>query len=227
MTPDIWEEWQRNWRWMEQLAVRRGWEVTPLRIDPPAPEAAVAALEARHGLKVPPGLREILTGYSGGVQFGWLTPDHLERKGGPYVGGLRDMIWDIDHIDRYAIGNFLGWRRSLADLPDGEEPNSPEMWEGQFPIADLNNGDMLTIDVSAPEGPHPVRYFSHDIEGLHGRAIAPDFVTFVTEYSALGCAGHTHDDWFQFVEMLDDRRHYLRAGGGGQAWRAWLEQDAP
>jgi hypothetical protein len=224
MTPDLWQEWQRNWRWMEQLAFRNGWEVTPLRIDPPASETEVAALEGRHGLEVPPQLRAILTGYSSSVQFGWGMPNRMHTLDEwPYFGGLRDSVWDIAHIDEYAIDNFRGWRRRLAHRAECEEPNSPEMWEGQFPIAHLNNGDMLTIDASSPGGPQPVRYFSHDLEGLHGRAIAPDFVTFVTEYTMLGCAGMTHDDWFQFVEKLDDNRHYVRAGSnGGRAWRAWL-----
>jgi len=100
------------------------------------------------------------------------------------------------------------------------------MWEHQFPFADLMNGDMLTIDVAAPAGPYPVRYFSHELEGLHGRAIAPDFLTFVTEYAKLGCAGGTHDDWFDFVEKLGDDRQYLNAGtAGARQWLAWLAKD--
>lgn len=227
MTPQLWKEWQEHWRRMEALTMKRGWEVTSLAIAPPASEATVAALEAKHGLTVPPQLRELLTKYAASVRFGWGIPSEMEPlERVPNSGGLRDAVWDLAHIDQYAIDNFLGWRKQLADTDISEEPNSPEMWEHQFPFADLMNGDMLTIDVSVPEGPHPVRYFSHDLEGLHGRAIAPDFITFVTEYARLGCAGGTHDDWFDFVEKLGDDRQYLSAGSPtAKQWLAWLAKD--
>lgn len=232
MTPELWEEWRKNLRWMEALVRQRGWDLTPLKIDPPDP-AAVARIEAEHGLKVPPQLRELLTNYSARVRFGWWMPSHLmpEEEPGefplPYAGGLRDAIWDAGHISEYAIPNFLGWRKLLAHREDSEEPNRPEMWENQFPIADLNNGDMLTIDISSPEEPCPVRYFSHELEGLHGRALAPDFIAFVTEYSRLGCAGVEHDGWFGLVEELDDNRHYLSSTGpGARRWFDWLK-DGP
>jgi len=156
MTPERWEEWQRDWRWMEALATGRGCIVTPLRIDPPASPIAIAALEAKHGLKMPPQLRELLTRYSARVQFGWEIPSHMAPMEPIRVrnfGGMRDVVWDIAHIDRYAIGNFQGWRRQLADKDISEEPNQPQMWENQFPIADLANGDMLTIDVTLTSTP--------------------------------------------------------------------------
>lgn len=45
---------------------------------------------------------------------------------------------------------------------------------GSCPFADFVNGDMLTVEMSAPGEPHPVRYFSHNLEGLHGLTLAPD-----------------------------------------------------
>jgi ankyrin repeat protein len=212
---------------MEALAVKRGWEVTLLAIAPPASEAAVAAVEAKHGLTVPPQLRDLLTKHAACVRFGWGIPSEMQPlEQVPNSGGLRDAVWDLAHIDDYAIGNFLGWRSRLADTDRSEQPNTPAMWEDQFPFADLMNGDMLTIDMSVPEGPHPVRYFSHDLEGLHGHAIAPDFLTFVSEYAKLGCAGGTHDDWFEFVEKRGDDRQYLSADcPGARQWLAWLAKD--
>jgi len=229
MTPALWQEWQDHWRRMEAIAISRGWEVTPLDIGPPATETAVAALEAKHGLRMPPQLRELLTQYSGAIRFSWHIPSEMqpgEYARLPYSGGLRDSVWDLAHIDEFAIDNFKGWRKHLAQVDISEEPNSPEMWEHQFPIADLINGDMLTIDVSAPAEPHPVRYFSHELEGMHGRAIAPDFVTFVTEYAKLGCAGGTHDYWFDFIEERNGDRHYLSASSAGaRRWSAWLARN--
>jgi Ankyrin repeats (3 copies) len=226
MTPEIWQEWQKRWRWMEALAAKRGWEVTPLKIDPPSSEAQVVSLELRHGLKVPAQLRELLTGYSARVQFGWSIPSHLWPLRSESIatsGGLRNSVWDIAHIDGYAIDNFLGWKMQLAARDISEEPNRPEFWDNQFPIADLYNGDMLTIDISSATGAQPVRYFSHDLEGLHARIIAPDLISFITEYSKVGCAGGTHDDWFRFIEK--DGEMFRADGPGARQWFAWLAKD--
>ncbi|MCC6143288.1 MAG: ankyrin repeat domain-containing protein [Candidatus Hydrogenedentes bacterium] len=224
--------WQTNWRTMEAIAERRGWEVTAVAIAPPASEAAVAAVELRHGMKVPPQLRAVLTQLSARVTFGWSVPSHkrpmeLVEHRYPTVGGIRDFIWSLDHADQYAIGDFLMWKRDLAGRDLSEARNAPEMWDNQFPFADLPNGDKLTIDTSqADPARQPVRYFSHELEGLHAHALAPDFLSFITAYSALGCAGSTHDDWFPFIDKIDAERRvaYLNAAGeGAKRWFIWRD----
>ncbi|MEZ5850060.1 MAG: ankyrin repeat domain-containing protein [Hyphomicrobiaceae bacterium] len=228
----LWAEWQKNWRVMQAIAKRRGWEVTPLAIAPPASEAAVAAVELRHGLKVPPQLRAVLTQLSAHVTFGWSVPSHkrpmeLVSHRYPTVGGVRNFIWNLDHADEYAIGDFMSWKRHLADRDLSEARNAPQMWDNQFPFADLPNGDKLTIDTShANPTLQPVRYFSHELEGLHAQALAPDFFSFVSVYSALGCAGSTHDDWFPFIDKIDvdARIAYLNATGeGAKRWFIWRD----
>ena len=91
-----------------------------------------------------------------------------------------------------------------------EAPNTPDMWEHQFPLHELVNGDMLTIDMRRQDGPRPVRYFSHELAVLHGQALAPDFLTFVTEMARLGQAGTEWASWGRFGEWADDR-YYLRS----------------
>jgi ankyrin repeat protein len=232
MTEAIWSQWVTDWRKMQELARQRGWAVTPLVIAPPASKAEIARIERAHGLTFPHSLRTILTSYSAKVIFGWRVPEHLKplsRHGiVRLVGGLRDTVWDLDHIDSYAIGNFSDWRRSLASKNVSEAPNQPGMWEHQFPIADLDNGDMLTIDVSNDDERQAVRYFSHDLEGLHGHVLAPDFISFVTAYSKLGCAGSSQDDWFQFISRKADdpmHSHLDPESPGAVAWFAWLAKD--
>lgn len=230
MTEILWRQWQSDWRWMEEIAHWRGWEVTPLAIAPPASETAVRALESRHGMRVPPQLRELLTRYSAHVAFGWHIPSHLhplDRQNLPTMSANRDAIWDIGHIADYAIPNFLGWKKQLTDRDLSEAPNSPDMWEHQFPIYGLVNGDMITIDMSAPDRPHPVRYFSHELEMLHGLALAPDFISFVTEMSKLGFAGTEWASWMPFGKLDEARNsYYLKADSpGGKAWLTWLAKD--
>lgn len=231
---NLWTQWQADWRWMEAIAVKRQWEVKPLKIAPPASSLELAKIERRHGLTFPPQLRSVLTELSAHVQFGWHIPSHLqalEREDMPYGSGIRDAIWDLAVIDEHAIPNFLGWKRDLAQRDRSEAPNRPEMWENQFPFGHLPNGDILTIDTSKPEPTRqPVRYFSHDLEMIHGLALAPDFYSFVTVYAKLGCAGSEWASWMRFGKGINDDRDdtfYLSTEtNGAKAWLAWLAKDS-
>jgi len=226
---ELWQGWIEAWRGMDAHARRRGWEVTPLEIAPPASGQRVAAFETAHGLAVPGQLRELLTGFSGGIRFGWRIPASL-RPVGQFAsltsGGLRDTVWDLGHIDEHAVANFRVWQRRYATYSGpSEEANSPGLWENQFPFAALDNGDMLTIDCRSA-AMQPVRYLSHELEGLHGAVIAPDFHAFVSEYSALGCAGGTHDGWFAFCPTRPDGSRYLDAKcRAGRAWRTFVARE--
>lgn len=226
----LWTGWQADWRWMEAIARKRQWDVTPLWIAPPASAAAIAAVEQRHGLRFPAQLRAVLTELSAQVRFGWYIPAHrqaLERENMPYGSGIRGAIWDLAAIDESAIPNFLGWKRDLAQRDISEAPNRPEMWANQFPFAVLPNGDMLTIDMSKPEPTQqPVRYFSHDLEMIHGLALAPDFYSFISVYAKIGCAGSEWWNWMRFGEGIKDDTFYLSAQtDGAKAWLAWLAKD--
>lgn len=106
----LWTQWQADWRTMETIATQRGWDVTPLKIAPPATDAAVDAVERHHGLKVPLQLRRVLTELSAHVAFGWRIPSHerpMERIEHLYPtdGGIRDFVWKLDHMDRSTVGH--------------------------------------------------------------------------------------------------------------------------
>lgn len=228
-TRELWLAWLDQLRTMQAHVLRRGWELVRLEIQPPATEAEIRRIEIKHGLMVPAQLREVLLLYSAHVHFGWSIPTLLSPLEGldlPTSGGLRDSLWDLDHIDQYAILSFKRLRDHLKNLGDGEERNVPEIWDDQFPFASLGQGDALTIDMSSPNGPQPVRYFSSDREGLHQHIIAPDFFSFITAYTRLGCAGRDHDDWFRFIAANDgDLRTLDSDSEGGRRWLAWLARD--
>jgi ankyrin repeat protein len=223
-----WAGWLGALQTMQTSVRRRGWDLVPLEIDPPATEAEIRGIEVRHGLTVPAQLRELLLQFSDRVQFGWSIPSlfhPLEGLNLPRSGGLHESLWNLDHINK-AIASFKDLRKDLADRGDGEEPNTPEMWNNQFPFAAVGEGDILTIDTSSATGPQPVRYFSSEREGLHHHAIAPDFFSFITAYTRLGCAGRNHDDWFRFIAEDDGDLRYLDPDSeGGRRWMAWLARD--
>lgn len=226
---ELWPAWQAEWRRMEALARGRQWRLTPLRIGPPVNSLRLKAIETELGLPFPTQLRELMLRFSGKVAFGWHMPSHLTPEEGrrlPNSSTFRNLVWDIDHMVEMGIPNFLGWKRDLKDRDLSESPNRPDMWENQVPLADFINGDMLTIDVTQPDGPQPVRYFSHELEGLHHTAVAPDVFTFVTMLSKLGWAGSEQDSWGPFLQAAEDDRRYLSTETeGAQRWFAWLAQD--
>jgi ankyrin repeat protein len=225
-----WKEWQAQWRWMEDIARKREWDVTPLEIASPAMESEVESVEQRYGVAVPNQLRAALTKLSGEVTFGWYVPSHLhsmERNEMPSMSFNRDAVWSLEHIDQMAMPIFLEWKESLASRDLSEAPNRPEMWENQFAFYNLINGDWLTIDTSDPDpAKQPVRYFSHELETLHGLALAPDFFTFIDQMSRLGLAGTEWASWMRFSNGQEKDTFYLDAdSAGSKAWIAWLERD--
>lgn len=225
-----WKEWQAKWRWMEGIARKRGWEVTALQITPPAMESEVAAVEQRYRMAVPLQLRAVLTTLSGEVTFGWHIPSHLhsmERDHMPSGSFNRNAIWSLAHIERMAMPIFLDWKEDLASRDLSEAPNRPELWENQFAFYNLVNGDWLTIDTSNPDpAKQPVRYFSHELEMIHGLALAPDFFTFIDQMSKLGLAGTEWASWMRFSKGQEKDTFYLEADSeGSKAWIAWLERD--
>ena len=228
MIEELWREWLASWRRMQQIATDRGWNVRKLRHFPPASVAELAALERRHGLEFPPQLREALTRCAARVEFGWDIPSGETADDGrrfPSASTFIDCVWSLSEIEG-AIANFSNWKRRLAQKEISEAPNNPEMWESQFPFATLANGDMLTIDVSRADGQQPVRYFSHELEGLHYHAIAPDFFSFVSLLAKLGWAGTEQDSWFGFLGEEVSGAHYFDLETPvAKDWLAWLTRD--
>ncbi len=224
----LWQQWQDDWQWMQGTVERRGWNLSPVAISAPASEAALRRLDAAAAMPMPDQLREVLSSCASSVRFGWDVPSHLypmEQRNFPTSSFNRGFVWDLDQIENHAIPNFQAMKQGLAEVDESEAPNTPEMWERQFPVFWLINGDILTIDMRRDDGPHPVRYFSHELEMLHGQALAPDFLTFVSEMARLGQAGTEWASWMLFGEW-DEDRYYLRADSpGGHEWRRWLESD--
>ena len=226
----LWDGWKADWRWMEKRATELGWKVTPLRIAPPASELHVRAIESRFGFSVPSQLRAVLTELSGEVEFGWYVPSHLhsmEKNEMPTMSFNRGAVWSLSHIEQMAIPVFLDWKNDLASQDLSEAPNRPEMWEQQFPFYNLVNGDWLTIDTSdADPVKQPVRYFSHDLEMIHGLALAPNFFTFMTQMSKLGLAGTEWASWMRFSRGQVNDTFYLDADTpGAKGWLAWINRD--
>ena len=226
--PDaLWNELVANWQWMEGIASKRAWPLTTLSIAPPASPADLLALQAAMGKPLPPQLRALLA-RSSRVRFGWHVPaaQHaLEKLELPTSSFNYDAAWDMAHLRSRAIPGFRSWAGSLSREDRASLAGMDATWDTQFPLYSLINGDMVTIDVAHEDGPQPVRYFSHELDMLHGMAIAPDLFTFMLEMSRLGMAGTEWASWMPFG-AADGQTYYLRADSvGGKRWRDWLVKD--
>ena len=226
-----WSRWWRHSQAMQALAQRRGWRVTALRATPPATEAELQAVEQAHAVHIPPQLRQLLGTVAADVHFGWHC-SRDDRPGGPlaslYSGGIRNTLWSLEMLHRYALDNFEGWRVHYhgngAPRHETEQPNSAELWEHQFAFAHLINGDALTIDTTHPDPvAQPVRYFSHEAEGLHGSVLAPNLWAFFDVWCELGAAGNEQHDWWG---LRDAHSGHLSAQSElARQWRGWLAKD--
>lgn len=230
LSHSVWGAWVQALCAMQQTATQRGWVVEPLGLLPPATMEALDAVQVRHGMRMPEQLRTLLAGLSAELRFGWRCARNDEPTGqlkSLYSGGIRDTVWSLGMIDHHAISNFKGWREHFFG-PNGrgegghEAPNPASLWDRQFPFAHLINGDMLTIDTNNPDPlRQPVRYFSHEVEGLHGEVLAPHLYAFLDQWTALGCAGDEQNSWHGLVTA-----HGLRSDTRlGQQWAAWLAKD--
>lgn len=232
-TPDAssWLLWWAQCDAMQRIAEQRGWAVTRLLATPPATEAELTNLERAHRLRIPAQLRELLGQVASDIHFGWYCSRDDKPRGelsNLYSGGIRDTLWSLDAIDRYALANFSGWREYYQGVgaPEREtgQSNNTVLWENQFAFAHLVNGDALTIDTTDPDpAAQPVRYFSHEADGMQGEVLAPNLYAFFDAWCTLGCAGNEAHDWWN---LRDPHTGYLSAQGTvAKQWREWLQRD--
>lgn len=218
----VYDRWERALRAAEADFTARKWKVQPLEVSAPAKESVLATLEKKLGVPIPKQLRDALAKWSSKVVFGWSAPPSAKS---PFShGGLGAWFWNVKTISRKELEGWLKVH-DAADKGDFEVPHTRAMWEGHIAFATLPNGDLLTIDASKPDA-QPVRYFSHEIEGLHGKVLAPDFETFFTEYTALACPGLTHDDWFSLCPIKGKKALFRAQSPVAQEWLAYLDGKA-
>lgn len=231
----MWKAWTRQLSTMESVATARGWQVEPLSREKPASEAALKALDAtlmeRAGRPLPAQLRWLLSQASA-CTFGWRPPAE-DRPDGEfdacYHGG--GALWDLEQVDATGamLSNWVeGWVEQLRDDEEHAEADAVQaFWHGHLAFLHLPNGDMLALDLRSDDPTHrPVRYFSHEQDGLHGDVIAADLFGFLSGWMALGCVGTTWHCWNLFTaDEAPGRVRLDSAGTTAQRWRMWLADD--
>jgi len=225
------DTWQTNVQNMAQYVRKRGWTVTDEPLPPAGLSAAqLGALEATLGEPLPPQLRWLL-GWAGEWQFGWqrneddIPPGDLSDVWDGY------LKWSAAQLETDGLHSaLLEWvdyqNEFLKDVEDEDFLKAhAALWQAHFPFAVIPCGDLLTIDTRNPDPQcQPVRYWFHDPDGdeTDGIIMAPDFFSFISAWTALGCAGSDWGGWWPFVQ---DDGFNLQSEHARQ-WLTWLAQTA-
>lgn len=143
------------------------------RIKPPAPRADVEKVEACHGVRLPESFRDVLMGFSRGIEFSWHLPSFIPSRDVPDRGYLE---WDLDTlciVDREKL-LFDEDERPCADALFG--PGERKIFFGsQNVVMDCGAGATEAI---------------LQIDNQHCESalrLAPGFATYIDRLTALGC----------------------------------------
>lgn len=224
--------WRANLASMAHRAQARGWECTPPKLDAGLSPAQVTAIAITLGAPVPAQLAWAFT-QSRELRFSWRASAQDEPRGelsSCYGGGIRDTLWSAETAAQLE-GSVMSWVTMHADAlrEDEQEAQATAMlkfWQQHVAFHSLPNGDMLTLDIrhSDPQQ-QAVRYFSHEQDGLHGRALAPDFFSFISRWTALGCVGSEWWSWDSFTADCEpDTAYFDLALPFSKRWVAWLDK---
>ncbi|WP_019655370.1 SMI1/KNR4 family protein [Variovorax atrisoli] len=232
----LWKTWNDQLSSMESVASGRGWQIEPLAFGAPVSGKTLNALDAklmrRTGRPLPAQLRWLLTRASS-CAFGWRTSAEDEPDGkfaACYAGGA-GALWDVEQIDPtgQALSSWVdGWVEDLRENEEDAEATAMQaLWDRHLPFLHLPNGDLLVLDLSSDDpARQPVRYFSHERDGLHGHVLAADLFEFLSGWMALGCVGSTWHCWDLFTADEGPERVRLdTAGPAAERWRMWLADD--
>ncbi len=169
----------------------------PLELGPPLSEAGLRELEHRLGCAVPPALGAALTAIAGVARFWWsaetTAPGELREvdQGGSDVHGL----WDVEQMVE-----MNAWVRE-----DGVD---------DVLVFTGAEGNYIGIVVDDETDDAPVVFVDHEGGEF---LLAPDFETFMTRWTSLGCPG---TEFYCLRPFLDEGA--LVDDGIADLWRAWL-----
>jgi len=216
----------------------RGWEVT--EAPPPAGLSAqqLNQLEQTLGEPLPPQLRHLLS-WAGEWEFGWEIDEDDADELPEELDEISDgnLEWSAAQLaEENWRGQLQSWVEHHNDLlkqfHDAEQDAlhaNKAFWQGHFPFAVMPNGDLLCIDTRNPDPQQQaVRYFFHEFEGdsLDGVLLAPNLFSFISQLTALGCAG---SEWFMgwgaFCPEADDERGIDSQSENARLWLNWLAQE--
>jgi len=165
-------------------------------MEPPASEQEIVAVEAKLGLRLPKGFREMLLEFSAHVEMAWYLPEDLWWK---TYRVHRDLLLEVFYGECCWNLNFMAQAEEMrrgwieTNFPDPDHPEEA-VWHGKPSFMEVGNGDQLAINSNEGETSF-VTYLSHELDSMHGYRLGDDFVMILStnEESSSG-SGHPSKD---------------------------------
>ncbi|MVO15284.1 SMI1/KNR4 family protein [Parasedimentitalea huanghaiensis] len=193
--------------WEETLKSidRFGGEVEDLVIERAATQDEVQQVESNLGHRLPESFRRMLTGFSKSVEMTWSLPEELELAD-PFSEIFRGNIhWSLDQLEKLESAR-QDWIREC--FPNPSDPYD-RVWHNKLVFYEIENGDFISLDLSATHHGEVV-YLSHDDGQGHGVRLAKSFDDFIHSWSML--AGVGGEDW-QWLPFYDPQNACLDYSG--------------
>jgi hypothetical protein len=155
--------------------------------------------------RMPSSVREFVLTACGGcrLHYVWETEDDAARQSlNQICEGETTVYGRADLLD---VSKFVEWQEDCAgmlDLAIGDFPEEAGFWNSAFPVARMDNGDFLGLDLRKGTEDPPVVYLSHDSES---RRIANSLAEFLTCWEGLRYIGP--ESWM--LKPFCDRRSGL------------------
>ncbi len=168
--------------WNKTLSACRRKEacaITPLHRDDPAREQAVRKIERRIRQVLPAALRDVFTSFSQRFGFGWSLGEPLKLPNAPSStqvwGGFREI----------GLKALPGLVKAVRDLNrELREHGAASAVMDALPFYAIGNGDFLALDNQGA-----VIYLAYESVEHHGVLLGRDFVSFMDQWSRIGCIG--------------------------------------
>ncbi len=223
------EDWDRRWDALRRACMAHGARLPPHRKGfnseplferaPPASDVEVRSVEAELAIPIPVSFSKVLTGFSAAVDLAWQLPAGV-RTPAPCDGIFSGQLyWDLRQLPEIEQKRSSYVESCFPDPGDAYD----RVWHDKLAFAEVPNGDLVAIDLSAAEE-QPVVYLSHDDGEGHGVRLGGSFEDFVDRFLRIGCPGLEDWQWLPFV--TDAESGIDPACPNAALWRRWFRLEA-
>jgi SMI1 / KNR4 family (SUKH-1) len=207
------DSWKRRCETAVHACTKIGGSSAELRIERPASEAEVCAVEKALGITLPASFRRALLRFSRALEINWFLPDNM-KPALPLQIFCGMLSWDLHKL--------VELNRELQSWVDNVFPDPgnkyDRVWHDKLAFHNVGNGDYLAFERGAPDS--PVVYLSHDDGQGHGYLLGPTFFDAIDRLTIVGCAGA--EDW-QWLPFTSSPTSGLEPDGdNARKWRDWF-----
>jgi len=155
-----------------------------INLGKPASSGECEEVEGKLGNSIPEGLKRVISEFASSIEFDWFLPGNMvppppfDHISSGYLSWNIKKLFDLE-------ANRKSWIDTVFTDP---EDKYARLWHHSFSFMSIVNGDMLAIDTTRSND-GPVVYLSHEKSMAHGYVLAENFLTFISNWSELGCPG--------------------------------------